>query len=108
MRDPRALLAGALAGLALLLVLVNIGLELADDGVQAEVNQRQAFINQNAEVTNVDNALIRALAEAAATKKDTAIDAALKQAGVTYTLTPPPAGVAKAPGAQTAPAAAKP
>jgi hypothetical protein len=85
----RAAAAGALAALALLLVLVNIALELGNAGTQAEVNRRQAFIQQNAEVMNVDNALIRALATAAAANKDTRIDDALKRAGVTYTLTPP-------------------
>lgn len=59
---------------ALALLLVNIVLELANAGVQAEVNLRQSFINQNAAVMNIDNALIRALATAAATNKDTQID----------------------------------
>jgi hypothetical protein len=103
MSDVRALIAGGLAAAALLLVLVNIGLELANAGVQTEVNQRQAFINQNAEVMNIDNALIRALATAAATNKDTQIDQALKRAGVTYTFTPPPAQAANPPSASAAP-----
>lgn len=46
---------------------------------------------------NIDNALIRALATAAATNKDTQIDDALKRAGVTYTRNPPPAQAAPAP-----------
>jgi ribosomal protein L12E/L44/L45/RPP1/RPP2 len=100
MSDVRSAVAGALAALALLLVLVNIALELTNGGEQAKVNQRQVFINQNAAVMNVDNALIRALATAAVTNKDAQIDDVLKRAGVTYTQTPPPA--------QTAPAPAKP
>jgi hypothetical protein len=109
MSDVRAAVAGALAALVLLLVLVNIVLDLANAGVQADVNRRQSFINQNAAVMNIDNALVRALATAAATNKDTQIDDALKRAGVTYTLNPPPAQAATPPPAQGAPApAAKP
>jgi hypothetical protein len=90
MSDVRGPIAGALAALALLLVLVNIVLELANGGTQAEVNQRQAYINQNAAVMNVDNALIRALANAAVSHKDAQIEDALKRASVTYTLAAPP------------------
>jgi hypothetical protein len=97
MSHVRVPVAGVLAALALLLVLVNVVLELANGGVQAEVNQRQAFINQNAEVMNIDNALIRALATAAVSHKDSRIEDALKGAGVTYTLTPPPAQAANPP-----------
>ena len=108
MSDVRAVVAGSLAAVALLLVVVNIWLELADGGMQAEVNQRQAFINQNAAVISVDNALIRALATAAASNKDAQIDDALKRAGVTYMLNSPPTQAATPPAAQAAPAPAKP
>jgi hypothetical protein len=97
MSHVRSAAAGKLAALALLLVLLNMALELANAGTKAEVNRRQAFIQQNAEVLNIDNALIRAPAMAAAANKDTQIDDALKRAGVTYTLTPPPEQAAAVP-----------
>ena len=80
-----------LAGAAVLLVVVNCGLELMDAAARADVGRRQAFIAQTAEIGRIDNALIRALALQAAGHHDAKIAALLKRAGITYQLHPAPA-----------------
>ncbi len=87
-----------LGGTAVLLVAANIVLELMTASAQSELNQRQAFINDTADVRRIDQELVRALATIAGTKHDAQLDALLKQAGITYTLSSP------APAASTAPA----
>lgn len=84
--------------IAVLLVAANIVLESMTASAQSELNQRQAFINDTAEVRRIDQELVRALATVAGTKHDVQLDAMLKQAGITYTLTSP------APAASAAPA----
>jgi len=59
-----------LSGLTLLLVIVYIILVQDNRSVQAELNQRQQFINQSIQLGRIDDALVRALAAAAVSNKD--------------------------------------
>lgn len=82
------------AVLALLLVLADIGLQFAADGQQRALAELQAFNAATPAVARINNTLIRALAEQAATHHDGKIKAMLTEAGITYHLSPPPASAA--------------
>ena len=77
-----------LAVAALVLVVINAGLTLANRAAQAEVNQRQVLINQNLQVNRVTEALVRALASAAVAQHDEALRDLLGQFGVTLPQAP--------------------
>lgn len=87
-----------IASLALVLAVVNIGLQLDVQAARNAVNQRQAFINETAAVGRIDSALVRALAVQAAEHHDAPITAMLAAAGVHYQLHPTPATPAPAAG----------
>src|SRR6266436_4770068 len=95
------LLAG-LAGITLVLVVVYIVLVQENRSVQAEVNQRQQFINQSIQLGRINDALIRALAAAAVEHDDDKLRELLAQQGITIN---PASG---APEKQATPAAAAP
>lgn len=77
-----------LAGLTLVLVLINVWLVLGDQSRQAEVNQRQQYIEQSVRLGRVNASLVRALATAAVTKKDDKLRALLTAQGINVTYTP--------------------
>jgi hypothetical protein len=77
-----------LAGLTLVLVLINVWLVLSDQSRQAEVNQRQQYIEQSVRLGRVNANLVRALATAAVTKKDDKLRALLTEQGINVTYTP--------------------
>jgi hypothetical protein len=83
----------ALAAVTLALVIVHIWLVQDNRAAQAEVNRRQIFINQSIQLGRVNEALVRALAAAAADAKDDKLRDLLTQNGIT--VNPP----AKAPAA---------
>ena len=60
----------ALSGITLVLVVVYIVVIQDNRSIQAEVNQRQQFINQSIQLGRIDDALVRALAAAAVSNKD--------------------------------------
>jgi hypothetical protein len=60
----------ALSGITLILVVVYIVVIQDNRAIQAEVNQRQQFINQSIQLGRFNDTLIRALAAAAADSKD--------------------------------------
>ena len=95
------LLAG-LAGITLVLAVVYIVLVQENRSVQAEVNQRQQFINQSIQLGRINDALIRALAAAAVENNDEKLRELLAQNGITIN---PATG---APEKQAPPAAAPP
>jgi hypothetical protein len=95
------LLAG-LAGITLVLVVVYVVLVQENRSVQAEVNQRQQFINQGIQLGRINDALIRALAAAAVDNNDDKLRELLAQNGITIN---PATG---APEKQAAPAAPAP
>jgi hypothetical protein len=70
----------ALSGITLILVVAYIILVQDDRTTQAEVNQRQQFINQSIQLGRVDEALIRALAANAG--KDDKLRELLAQNGI--------------------------
>lgn len=72
-----------LAGFALVLVVAYIVLVQENRSVQADVNRRQQFINQSIQLARVSEALIRALASAAANGKDENLRELLAQNGIT-------------------------
>jgi hypothetical protein len=82
-----------LAGVSLVLVVVNIVLAIIDQNAQAEMNQRQQQIAQAAQIEAVTNVLARELQARAA--DDPQIQDLLKRAQLpipgTAVLPPPPA-----------------
>ena len=70
----------ALSGITVILVVAYIVLVQDDRTMQAEVNQRQQFINQSIQFGRVDEALIRALAANAS--KDDKLRELLAQNGI--------------------------
>jgi hypothetical protein len=80
------LLAG-LAGITLVLVVVYVVLVQENRSVQAEVNQRQQFINQGIQLGRINDALIRALAAAAVDNNDDKLRELLAQNGITINPT---------------------
>jgi hypothetical protein len=104
MRDRRSLYwtLVALSAATLILVVVNIFLARDVRSVQAEVNQRQQFINQSIRLSQVNSVLIRALAQAAINDKDDKLRALLAENGITVaasgsTTTPAPGAEPKSP-----------
>jgi hypothetical protein len=97
----------ALSGITLILVVVYIVLIQDDRSVQAEINQRQQFINQSIQLGRINDALIRALAASAVSNKDDRLRDLLAQNGITINPTTgaPERGAAPA---TAAPAAAAP
>ena len=89
----------ALSGIALVLVIAYILLVQDERTIQAEVNQRQQFINQSIQLGRVNEALIRVLAANAG--KDDKLRELLAQNGISInavtgapereTAPPPPA-----------------
>ena len=70
----------ALSGIALILVIAYILLVQDERTIQAEVNQRQQFINQSIQLGRINEALIRALAANAG--KDDKLRELLAQNGI--------------------------
>jgi hypothetical protein len=73
----------ALSGITLVLVVVYLILIEQNRSVQAEVNQRQQFINQSIQLGRFNDALIRALATTATNDKDDKLRDLLAQNGIT-------------------------
>jgi hypothetical protein len=92
----------ALSGITLILVVVYIVLIQDNRSVQAEVNQRQQFINQSIQLGRVSDALIRAMAATAVSNKDDRLRDLLAQNGITINPT------TGAPEREAAPGAAAP
>jgi hypothetical protein len=87
-----------LSALTAVLVATYIVLVQDNRAVQRDVNQRQQFINQSVQLGHVNEALIRALAAAAASSKDEKLRDLLAQIGITINAAgePTPAGAAPA------------
>jgi hypothetical protein len=92
MRESEAMICGrgwlywtlvALSGGALVLVLLNSWLIENNRSVQAEVNQRQEFINQSVEISKIHETLVRSLAQAAVDKNDDRLRDLLASQGIT-------------------------
>ena len=72
-----------LSGLTLVLVVAYIILVQDNRSIQAEVNQRQQFINQRIQLGRINEALIHALTAAAVNNKDDKLRDLLAQSGIT-------------------------
>jgi type VI protein secretion system component VasK len=92
----------ALSGITLILVVVYIVLIQDNRSVQAEINQRQQFINQSIQLGRINDALIRALAASVVSNKDDRLRDLLAQNGITINPT------TRAPERGAAPATAAP
>jgi hypothetical protein len=90
----------ALSGITLALVVAYIVLIQDNRSVQAEVNQRQQFINQSIQLGRINDTLIRALAAAVVENNDDKLRELLAQNGITINPT------TGAPEKQATPAAA--
>jgi hypothetical protein len=93
----------ALSGITLVLVVAYIVLNQDNRSIQAEINQRQQFINQSIQLGRVNDALIHALATTAVSNSDDKLRELLAQNGITINPTtgapereavPPPAAPA--------------
>lgn len=82
----------SLAAMSVALVIANGVLFLANQTAQAELAQRQQFINQSVQLGRLQEGLIRALAASAATNKDDQLRDLLAQHGISYTVNPAPSG----------------
>lgn len=95
-----------MSAIALVLVVVNLILGQSIRSVQAEVNQRQQFINQSIRLNQINQELIRLIAQTAIKDNDSKLHDVLTRNGITVNVSaPPPDGAAAAP---TAPAATTP
>jgi hypothetical protein len=92
----------ALSGITLLLVVAYIVVIQDNRSVQAEVNQRQQFINQSIQLGRINDTLIHALATTAVSNKDDKLRDLLAQNGITINPT------TGAPEREAAPATAAP
>jgi hypothetical protein len=81
----------ALSGVTLILVGVNLMLGQSIRSVQAEINQRQQYINQSIRLGRVNEALIRSLAQTAVNEKDDRLREVLAQSGITINIAAEPA-----------------
>jgi len=95
-----------LAGVSLVLVVVNIALALMDQSAQAEANQRQQQIAQAAQLEALTNLLLHTLSVQEQSSKDPQIQDLLTRAAAGAGLTSTSIAAPAAPAA--APAAAKP
>ena len=77
----------ALSGITLILVIAYIVVTQDNRSIQAEVNQRQQFINQSIQLGRINDTLIRALGAAAADGKDDKLREVLAANGITINPT---------------------
>ncbi len=78
-----------LAGLALVLVIINIVLFTGNRSIQAEVNTRQQFINQSLQLDRLNRDLVTALANLASRNNDEQLKNLLTSHGITFSVNPP-------------------
>ena len=74
----------------LVLVFVDGGLSLRNQGDQREVNQRQQSINQAAQLSRVSQLLVEAIARNAVITKDDALNQLLDRHGIKVNVAPAP------------------
>lgn len=90
----------AAAALAVVLVVANFVVAEGNRATQMDVASRQAFINQSAQLSQVNQALVRAIAVAAVKDQDQKLGKILASQGITVQSSPAvAAGAAAAPGA---------
>ncbi len=86
-----------IAGLSLVLVVVNGALFLTNRTIQNEINTRQQLINQAMQIERLGQELVNALAGLAVRNNDEQLRQLLADQGITLTPGSGPAGPAQAP-----------
>ncbi len=81
----------ALGVLAVALVSAQIGLATSNRTLQGQVNQRQQYLQQSAQLEGLYREMVRALAERAASSGDEALRDLLARNGVSYSVHAPAA-----------------
>lgn len=79
----------ALAGVTLVLLVINIALHLGNRSIQAEVNARQQYIEQTMRLSRLNNQLIQALANLSVQTNDQEIRNLLAAQGVIFSVNQP-------------------
>jgi hypothetical protein len=77
------------SGVALLMVVLNIGLSSRNLGMQADIGERQQFINQTIQVSRLNGQVIQGLANLSAQTGDKEIQGLLASHGISFTLNSP-------------------
>lgn len=73
-----------LAGLTLILVLVNALLSLGNQSLRLEVNERQEFITQSIQLEGLHREIVAALASVAVKENDEQLKSLLASQGVSF------------------------
>ena len=89
-----------LAALCLAVMLGNVALSTHNRGRQAEVAQRQQFLQQSVQLEGLYREIVRALAELGGRNNDEDVRVMLQRHGITYTVNAPAAPAAAAPPTQ--------
>jgi hypothetical protein len=97
MRRMQFCISTVLAAAALLLAGANVLLGSMNRSLQADIGQRQQYVQQSVQLEGLYREIIRALAELGARNNDEAVRALLGKHGITYTVNPPAAGTPPAP-----------
>ena len=87
----------ALAGVSLLLVIVNAALVMRNQAIQFDVTQRQQVINQGLQFLRIRQALAQAVGTLAVNKQDHDLSDLLTRHGISVTPTQTPAAAPAAP-----------
>jgi len=77
-----------LAGISLVLVIVNGGLVLRNQSIQVEVSQRQQAINQGLQFARIRQVLAQYIANVATQKKDAELSEVLTRHGISLAAAP--------------------
>lgn len=81
--------ATVLASCALLLAAANVALGTMNRGLQADIGQRQQYVQQSVQLEGLYREIIRALAELGARNNDQDVRALLSKHGISYTVNAP-------------------
>lgn len=84
-----------LAGLLLLLVLINVLLSLGNQFLRVEVNERQQFITQTIQLEGLHREIVTVVASIAVKDDDEQLKTLLASQGIGFVEESPPAGGAK-------------
>ncbi len=78
-----------LAVVVLILVILNLSVTSRNRVLQKEVQNRAVYINQSVRLNNLNNSIIRSLAQMAVDNQDAQLKALLNENGVTFQITTP-------------------
>ncbi len=86
------------AALALMLMGGSLVVQGLNRSLQADVGQRQQYVQQSVQLETLYREIVRALAELGARNNDTQVRDMLQKNGITYAANAAPGGAAAAPG----------